>query len=114
MKKTILLMTLAVAGHAFAATGKYSKDAANLVRYELISSCPANVTYAVDNTNIQQEQGRKSGWTKTYKASGFMVITSMNAQLTCKGKVTVNIYRGGKLIATATSTGNYAMAQASK
>lgn len=114
MNPMLLVGLLALSSAALAQASKYAGDARNVVRYEVVSSCPVNVTYTVDNTNIRQEQGVKSGWTKTYPAKGTFVITSINAQLTCTGRVTVNVYRGGKRIATSTSSGAYAVAQAAK
>jgi hypothetical protein len=99
----------------------YPKDGANLVRYELVSSCPATVSYLLEGRNkLLELKNARTGWNTIwlvnptkYKAPAKPMLIYADAVLSCKGKVTLNVYRAGKLVLTNTREGEKAFSRVS-
>jgi hypothetical protein len=99
----------------------YPKDGANLVRYELVSSCPATISYLLaDRNKLLEVKNARSGWNtfwlvnpEKYKTKEKPMLVYIDAVLSCKGKITLNVYRGGKQVLTNSREGEKAFARAS-
>lgn len=75
----------------------------------------SNVTYVQQGSNISQEQGVQSGWSKDVQFdSKFDAIgANMTAQLDGSGTVTCRILWNGEVVSETTSTGDYVVASCS-
>ncbi len=91
------------------------------MRYELVSSCPATVSYLLEDRNkLLELKNARTGWNTIwlvnpakYKTPAKPMLVYADAVLSCKGKVTLNVYRAGKLVLTNTREGEKAYARVS-
>lgn len=117
----VLVFALAVAGCGvvLGGTAKVINKAVNeshSVEYSVAGDGTADITYATfsgGNLGESQENGSTLPWTKQLTAKGIFSSYTVSAQLQSGSSVTCTIKVDGKVVATNTSSGEFAIATCS-